>query len=133
MGNTNGLLYVNGVGVNSTVQDRTGGFFGTSFPMNRAGDQFISARALYGDSRDMVPHLPPFGQYTTDHQSYYAGKTTGWKKSWVQQHYATGQEFLPTWFSQLKSYWIDVSEWDHQNMWDGAAPYEWDRLMCMNL
>ena len=43
-------FYVNGVEVNSTVQDRTGGFFGTSFPMNRAGDQFISARALYGDS-----------------------------------------------------------------------------------
>ena len=116
-------FYVNGVEVNSTVQDRSGGVFGTSFFTDLSGDKFITSRALYGDSRDIGPAAPmPFGQFPANH-NYYGGKDHwGWKKSWIQQHYSTGQEFLPNWFSQLESYWIDVHEWDHQPMWDGAAP-----------
>jgi hypothetical protein len=117
-------FYVNGVEVNSTVQDRTGGIYGTLFPMNRAGDQFITARALYGDSRDFGPNASiPLGQDATNQQSFYAGKDYwGWKKSWIQQHYATGREFLPIWFRELNNYWINQTDWDHQAMWDGASP-----------
>ncbi|MDA0343895.1 MAG: hypothetical protein O3B07_06865, partial [Verrucomicrobia bacterium] len=116
-------FFLNGVEVDEAVQNRAGGVFGTSFSTDMSGDKFITARALYGDSRDMGPDAPmPFGHYPCAQNSYSGKDYWGWKKSWVQQHYSTGQEYLPTWFSQHKNYWIDVSDWDHKPMWDGAAP-----------
>jgi hypothetical protein len=117
-------FYINGIELNSTVEDRAGGIMGTSFPGDLNGDKFITARALYGDGRDFGPSAPvPFGQYSFDHQQYYGGKDYwGWKKSWLQQHYGTGRVYLPIWFSQHANYWINASSWDHQAMWDGAAP-----------
>jgi len=112
------------VELNSTVNNRAGGIRGTFFRANVNGDKFITARALYGDARDYGPAAPvPFGEYLSGRQQYYGGKDYwGWKKSWLQQHYGSGRVYLPTWFSQHANYWIDASSWDHQAMWDGAAP-----------
>ena len=116
-------FYLNGVELDATVQDRSGGRFGTVFSTDSAGDKFLTVRALYGDYRDAGPAAPsPFGHFGSG-QNYYGGKDHwGWKKSWVQQHYSTGYEFLPTWFSELSDHWIHPQKWAHQPMWDGAAP-----------
>ena len=117
-------FYFNGVETNATVEDRSGGIFGTAFMPTMPGDKFVTARALYGDSRDYGPSTPhTFGHYPCN-DGYYGGKDHwGWKKSWLQQHYSTGQEFLPSWYSQLENYWIhENKEWAREAMWDGAAP-----------
>ena len=116
-------FYQNGVELNSTVQDRSGGVFGTTFSSDLPGDKFITARALYGDSKDMgssVPHT--FGKYPCASSQYGGKDHWGWKKSWLQQHYSSGQEFLPSWFGNYQSYWINQNSWAKQPMWDGAAP-----------
>ena len=117
-------FYFNGVETNAAVDDRSGGVFGTAFMPTLPGDKFVTARALYGDSRDYGPRAPhTFGQYPCN-EGHYGGKDHwGWKKSWLQQHYSTGQEFLPTWYNQLENYWIhENNEWAREPMWDGAAP-----------
>lgn len=117
-------FYFNGVETNATVDDRSGGVFGTAFIPTLPGDKFVTVRALYGDSRDYGPRVPhTFGQYPCN-DGHYGGKGHwGWKKSWLQQHYSTGQEFLPLWYNQHQNYWIhDNNEWAKEPMWDGAAP-----------
>ena len=116
-------FYLNGVELNSTVQDRSGGRFGTVFSTDSAGDKFLTARALYGDVRDRGPEAPqPFGYFGQEGSSYGGKDHWGWKKSWLQQHYSTGQEFLPTWFNELHEHWIHPNNWARQPMWDGASP-----------
>ena len=111
-------FYLNGVELNSTVQDRSGGRFGTVFSTDSAGDKFLTARALYGDVRDRGPEAPqPFGYFGQEGSSYGGKDHWGWKKSWLQQHYSTGQEFLPTWFNELHEHWIHPNNWARQPMW----------------
>ena len=116
-------FYINGVEINATTSDRSSGIFGSRFYSLASGDGFISARALYGDSRDFGPVCAdPFGSYPCK-ESYYGGKDHwGWKKSWTQQHYSSGRELLPVWFSQLSTYWQNSETWNRDSMWDGASP-----------
>ena len=117
-------FYLNGVELDaSSVQDRSGGRFGTTFSSDTAGDKFLTVRALYDDSRDMGPATAqPFGHFGLKQDSYGGKDHWGWKKSWLQQHYATGQEFLPSWFGELYDHWIHPKKWARQPIWDGAAP-----------
>ena len=117
-------FYLNGVELNSSsVQDRSGGRYGMTFSSDSAGDKFLTVRALYGDSRDMGPATAqPFGHFGVKQDTYGGKDHWGWKKSWLQQHYSTGQEFLPTWFGELHDHWIHPKKWAYQPIWDGAAP-----------
>jgi hypothetical protein len=122
-GNLQMAFYLNGVEINATVNDRSGGIFGTQFMPHSSGDQFISSRILYGDDRDFGPSCPnPFGHIPSHAPVSSATDHWGWKKSWVQQHYVSGQEVLPSWFDQLLSYWSEPDEWTLQSMWSGPAP-----------
>ena len=116
-------FYLNGIEIDANVSDRTSGIYGAKFYSTIPGDGFITARALYGDARDLGPNCPePFGYYPCQ-TNYYGGKDHwGWKKSWTQQHYASGKELLPTWFNQLSSYWLKSETWHREAMWDGATP-----------
>ena len=116
-------FYLNGVELDSTVQDRSGGDLELIFSTDSAGDKFLTARALYGDVEETLDLRHHSLLDILDRRKLlWRQRPLGMEKILATATLLNRSEFLPTWFNELHEHWIHPNNWARQPMWDGASP-----------
>ena len=118
-------FYVNGVELDVNSTSGSGSTYNTSYEFTDESAQFVTARALFGDSRDYGPSTISEDEWMSgpgiagDRINYW-----GWRRHWAEQHFHGPGYVFPEWFIQDQNYWALPPPWLSLPYGPGSLPVQ---------